>query len=136
MKAKTAKKPAKVPAQPAGSGDWIHLRRIQVSCLLGVHPSERIRVRPVWLDVSLECDVRAAAKTDQLEDTLNYEALEAQVVGFAKKTRFRLVESLAEHVAAICLEQPRVTAVRVLVEKPGALPLTQSVAVEIVRRRP
>jgi dihydroneopterin aldolase len=82
----------------------------------------------VRLDLSLECDVRPAAKSDQLEDALNYEVLEAQVVGAVKKTRFRLVEALAEHVAEICLKQALVKSVRVMVEKPGALPLTRSVA--------
>jgi D-erythro-7,8-dihydroneopterin triphosphate epimerase len=136
MNAKTVKKQAKPPEQPGAGGDWIHLRQIEVKCLLGVHPSERIHIRPVRLDLSLECDVRPAAKSDQLEDALNYEVLEAQVVGAVKKTRYRLVEALAEHVAEICLKQALVKSVRVMVEKPGALPLTRSVAVEITRRKP
>ena len=132
---KAAKEKMGPLAFSARGGDWIHLRQIQVSCLLGVHPSERIRVRPVKLDLSLECDVHPCAKTDQLDDAMDYELLEAKVVGFVKKTRYRLVESLAEHVAEICLQEPKVKSVRVVVEKPGALALTQSVAVEIHRGR-
>ena len=116
-------------------GDWIHLRRLEAHCVLGVYAAERTRTRPVWMDVSLECDLRRAAKSDRLEDTLNYELLEAQIVGVAKKGRFHLVETLADHVAHTCLKHAQVTAVRVVVEKPDALPLTKSVAVEIVRRK-
>lgn len=130
-----AKKNNPPPGQMERVSDWIHLRQIRVNCLLGVHPSERIRVRPVVIDVSLECDLNRAVESDQLEDTLNYELLEAEVVGLTKKTRFRLVEALAEHVAQIGLQHPQVNAVRVAVEKPGALPLTQSVVVEIERRK-
>jgi 7,8-dihydroneopterin aldolase/epimerase/oxygenase len=119
---------------PAG-GDWIHLHRVQVQCVLGVYPAERERVRPVWMDISLECDMRAAAKSDQLEDALDYEQIEAAVVGMAKKARFRLVETLAAHVAEACLKHPMVRSARVVVEKPGALPLTQSVSVEIIRSK-
>jgi 7,8-dihydroneopterin aldolase/epimerase/oxygenase len=119
----------------AGGGDWIHLRRMQVNCVLGVHPSERVQKRVVWLDISLECDTRPAARTDELNDALNYELIEAEVVALAKKARYRLVESLAALVAEACLDYPQVQSVRVVVEKPGALPLTQSVAVEIVRRK-
>ena len=118
-----------------GGGDWIHLRRLEAHCILGVHPSERNQARPVWMDVSLQCDIRAAAKSDRLEDTLNYELIEAEIVGVAKKGQFKLVEALAEGVAQVCLEHSQVLAVRVVVEKPGALPLTQSVAVEILRRK-
>ncbi len=116
-------------------GDWIHLRRVKTHCVLGVHPAERGKERPVWMDISLECDVRRAARSDQLADTLDYESIEAEVVAAAKRGRFRLVEALAESVAAVCLAHPRVLAARVVVEKPKALPLTQSVAVEILRRR-
>ncbi len=132
--------PARVRAGSRGrsgteAGDWIHLQRVKVQCVLGVYPAERERVRPVWMDISLECDTRAAAKSDQLEHALDYEQVEATVVGMAKKARFRLVETLAEHVAAACLRHPMVRTVRVVVEKPGALPLTQSVSVEIVRKK-
>ena len=121
--------------RPGSGGDWIHLRRTQVHCVLGVHPVEREQKRLVWLDIALECDTRPAARTDQLNDALNYELIEAEVVALAKKARFRLVESLAALVAETCLRHPEVCSVRVVVEKPGALPLTQSVAVEIVRRK-
>ena len=60
---------------------------------------------------------------------------EAEAVAVAKKGKFRLVEALAESVAAVCLKHPQVLAVRVVADKPKALPLTQSVAVEILRRK-
>lgn len=116
-------------------GDWIHLRGVKAQCVLGVHPAERGKERPVWMDISLECDTKRAAKSDRLADTLDYESIESEVVAAAKRGRFRLVEALAESVAAVCLEHPRVSAVRVVAEKPKALPLTQSVAVEILRRK-
>ena len=119
---------------PAES-DWIHLRRVEMQCVLGMYPAERTKNRPVWMDISLACSTRKAAKSDKLQDTLDYESIEAEAVAVAKKGRFQLVEALAESVAAVCLKHPQVRAVRVVVDKPGALPLTQSVAVEIFRSK-
>jgi 7,8-dihydroneopterin aldolase/epimerase/oxygenase len=119
---------------PAG-GDWIHLRQLEMQCELGVHPAERGKSRPIRMDISLECDTRAAASSDSLADALNYEMIEAEAVAVAKKGHFHLIEALAENVAKACLKYPQVAAVRVVVEKHGALPLTRSVAVEIVRRK-
>jgi FolB domain-containing protein len=119
---------------PAG-GDWIHLRKLKVRGVLGVHPAERRKPRKVELDLALECDVRRAAKSDQLADTLNYELIESDVIAIAKTGHFRLIETLAERVAEVCLKHPQVRGVRVVVDKPGALPHTRSVAVEIVRRK-
>ena len=127
---------SKSPKKPSvPGGDWIHLRRVEMQCVLGTYPAERTKDRPVWMDISLECSTRQAAKSDKLEDTLDYESIEAEAVAVAKKGRFRLVEALAESVAAVCLKHPQVRAVRVVVDKPRALPLTQSVAVEILRRK-
>ena len=123
------------PVQGFG-GDWIHLRRVEASCILGIYASEREKPRPVWMDISLACDTHQAAKSDKLEDALNYEMIEAEAVAIAKKGKFALIESLAERVADACLRHALVTAVRVVVEKPGALPLTKSVAVEILRHKP
>lgn len=119
------------PTSPGG--DWIHLRKVKVRCVLGVHPAERGHPRPVILNVSLECDTRQAAKSDKLGDALNYERIEAEVIAIAKQGRFRLIETLAERVAEGCLSHPQVIRARVVVDKPGALPHTESVAVEICR---
>jgi FolB domain-containing protein len=117
------------------TGDWIHLRKVKVRCVLGVHPAERVRPRPVQMNISLECDTRLAAKSDKLDDTLNYELIEGEAIAIAKKGRFRLIETLAERVAKACLKHPQVRSVRVVVDKPAALAHTKSVAVEIERRR-
>ena len=116
-------------------GDWIHLRKLKVRCVLGVHPAERGRPRPVLMNISLECDTRRAAKSDNLADTLNYEVVESDALAIAKAGRFRLVETMAERVAEVCLKHPQVRSVRVVVDKPGALAHAKSVAVEICRKK-
>lgn len=125
----------KTPPAPLSDSDWIHLRKVKVPCVLGTHPAERRYARSVIINLALECDTRHAAKSNKLEDTVNYELIEHDVFAVAKKGRFRLVESLAERVAAACLKYPQVRGVRVVVDKPGALPHTKSVAVEIYRRK-
>ena len=119
----------------AGGGDWIHLRGIRVDCVLGMYPAERKRRRRVEMDVSLECDTRRAAESGRLEDTLNYELIEAEAREIAVRGKFLLVESLAERVAEACLAHGQVRSVRVAVDKPGALRHTRSVGVEIARRK-
>jgi len=87
------------------------------------------------MNLALECDTRRAAKSDRIEDTLNYEQIEKEVRAVAKKGCFQLIEALAEAVADTCLKHRRVKSVRVVLDKPGALPHTQSVAIEITRKR-
>lgn len=116
-------------------GDWIHLRRVKATCILGIHAAERTKPRTVWFDVSLEIDTRRAGQSDKIGDTLNYELVEAEVISAAEKGNYFLAEALAQRVAEVCLRHTQVDAVRVVVDKPGALPHTESIAVEILRRR-
>lgn len=116
--------------------DWIHLRRLALRCVLGVYPEERRSARPVQLDIALAYDTRRAGESDELTDALNYELIEAAAIAVAKKGNYRLIEALAAGVAEACLAHEGVQAVRVTVDKPGALTHTRSVAVDIVRRNP
>ncbi|MDR0993496.1 MAG: dihydroneopterin aldolase [Verrucomicrobiota bacterium] len=115
--------------------DWIHLRDLQVEAVLGVYPEERVRTRPISLNISLACRAHPASASDDLSDALNYEDIEAAAIRIAQEGRFKLIETLAERMATHCLSHPLVTAVRVVVDKPGALAHARSVAVDIFRQK-
>lgn len=125
---------SKRPVRATG-GDWIHLRKLAVRCVLGVYPAERRKPRNIGLDISLQCDLRRASASDCLKDTLDYGVIAKEAAAIARKGTFFLVETLAERVASACLRHKPVRAVRVVVDKPRVLPHLQSAAVEIVRRK-
>lgn len=116
-------------------GDRVFFEELRVRCILGVNEEERRNMQDVLVDVELTTDVRAAAKSDDLTDAVDYRGLKKRILAFAESSSFRLVETLAERIAQMCLEDPRVEAARVKVEKPGALRFARTVGVEVVRRR-
>ncbi len=124
------------PSASNNEWDWVHLRDIRVDGILGVYPAERETLRPIRINLSVACDTRPAAETDDFADALNYELFEQDVIRVVQEGRFQLIETLANRVAEAILAVGGVQAVRVIVDKPGALPHTDSVAVELIRRRP
>jgi dihydroneopterin aldolase len=74
------------------------------------------------VDLALHTDLQAAGRSDQLTDTIDYAALVARVRKTVAKSRFQLVEALAEYIADLCLRETRIAAVDVTVAKPVALP--------------
>jgi dihydroneopterin aldolase len=89
------------------------------------------------VDVVLHVDTRPAAASDDLADTVDYSVVAANVIALIEGTPRKLVETLAQHIAAACLADPRVGAVEVVVHKPEA-PLDvafDDVQVRIVRSR-
>ncbi len=116
--------------------DKIHIRDLQVRCVVGVYPEERTDKQDVIINVTLHADHSDACLSDRIEDTVDYKNVKKRIVAMAEASKFLLIERLAGEVASICLEDPRVSRADVTVDKPGALRFARSVAVEISRTRP
>jgi len=115
--------------------DRIRIIDLRLRCSVGVEPEERRNKREVVINIVLRCDLRRAGRTDRLADTVDYKAVKEKVVAALEITSFQLLESLAERVAEVCLEDGRIGEVEVKVEKPAALRFARGVAVEITRQR-
>lgn len=115
--------------------DRIYLRDMQLSCVIGVNDWERRTEQIVRIDVDLEADLGRACKEDDVHLTVDYKEVRDRIASAVKESRCFLLEALAERVAEASLADPRVHAVRVRMEKPGALRTTRTVGVEIYRNR-
>lgn len=115
--------------------DRIHIRDLHLRCVIGIYQEERRAKQDVVINVTLYADCRAAGQSDRIEDTVDYKAIKKRVIDMVEASDYCLVERLAERITELCLEDKRVHAARVVVDKPGALRFARSVAVEIVRTR-
>ena len=115
--------------------DRIHIRDLLVRCIIGIYPEERTVKQDVILNITLEADLHAAGRSDNIEDTVNYKSIKKAIYQMVEGSEFLLVERLADEIAVICLRDPKVMRATVTVDKPGALRFARSVAVEITRSR-
>ena len=115
--------------------DRILIRDLRLSCVVGVKPEERIAPREVVFQIELGLDLAEAARADNLEQTVSYSALAEEISKTVADSNFRLIESLAEEVAQVCLSFAKVKEVRITLDKPGAIAAACSAAVVIVRSR-
>lgn len=115
--------------------DKIHVRDLHLRCFVGTSKEERRERQDVLINMTLYVDVKAAGRTDRIEDTVDYRALKKRVMAMVAESTCSLIEHLAERIAGVCLAEDRVRRVAVTVDKPGALRFARSVAVEIVRDR-
>jgi dihydroneopterin aldolase/D-erythro-7,8-dihydroneopterin triphosphate epimerase len=115
--------------------DRIFIRDLALRCIIGLYPEERKNKQDVIINIVLETELRAAGKSDNLNDTVDYKAIKLAILDFVENSSFNLIESLAEGIAAICLKDKRVQGATVTIDKPGALRFCRSVAVEVARSR-
>ena len=115
--------------------DRIYIRDLSLRCIIGVFPEERGKRQDVVINVVMETNFSRAVETDELDDTVDYKAIKEKIVALVEKSEFNLIESMANQIADICLEDLKVIRVSVTVDKPGALRFARSVAVETTKER-
>lgn len=113
--------------------DKILIRDLKTSVIIGTFSKERKEKQNLIFNIELRCNLQKAGKTDNLNDTINYEAVKEKIISLIENSKFYLLEKAAEAVAELCLKTPGVESVKVTVDKPGALRSVRSVAVEIER---
>ena len=86
-------------------GDRIYLRDLRTETIIGIYDWERKIRQTVSFDFEFPADIRRAAKTDSIEDTLNYKSVAKRVLAFVETSEYHLVETLAEEVARLVLKE-------------------------------
>lgn len=117
------------------ASDTIFLSDLRVDTVIGIWEWERKIRQTISIDLEMGTDIARAAKSDAIEDTLNYKKVAKRIQQFVADSEFQLVETLAEHIAQIILAEFEVPWVRVRVNKPGAIRGARDVGVLIRRSR-
>jgi len=120
---------APLPAAPADL-DRILVRDLELLARIGIYAHEEAQAQPVRINLELE----AERGGDGL-GVVCYAEVAETVRALLAAGHIRLVEELAEQIAAACLDDPRVHAARVRIEKLNAVAGAAGVGVEIFRRQ-
>lgn len=115
--------------------DRIIIAEVPCMVCLGVSDRERREPQKVLIDIELEVELTAACSSDDIQDTVDYASLVAELQRRLEKAEFRLLEALAQEACRVALTDPRVQRTRVRVRKfPASLAGRVSyVAVELTR---
>jgi dihydroneopterin aldolase len=115
------------------SADLVFIRELQVNTIIGVYDWEREVRQTVVLELEMACDNKRAATSDNIDDALNYAAVSSRLIAFIENSQFQLIETMAEQVAAIVLDEFKVPWLRLRLCKPGAVAQAKDVGILIER---
>ncbi len=113
--------------------DIVYIRDLRIDTVIGIYDWEREVRQTVSLDLEMATDIRVAAASDSIEDTLNYKAVAKRLIQFVGESQFQLVETLSERCAALVLEEFAVPWLRLRLSKPGAVRGSRDVGIVIER---
>ena len=115
--------------------DTIFIHALKTEAIIGIFDWERQVKQTVLLDIELSADIRKAALSDSIDDTLNYKRVAKRVLAFVEASTFHLVETLSEQVAMLILAEFQVASVRIVLSKPGAVRSSKDVGIIIERKQ-
>jgi len=113
--------------------DKIFIQELEIPCIIGTLLRERKKKQKIVIDLEFSAPVRKAAKRDDLRDALNYQKIAGRATNFVSRSRFYLIETLAERLAEILLREFKLKSLTLRISKPKAIRNAKNVEVEIRR---
>ena len=111
----------------------VFIRDLVLTCFIGVHKHERKKPQRIRVNIDLAVTERSVVSTDRLADVVCYEDVADRIRSIVNNGHVNLVETLAEKIASKCLEDRRIKATRVRIEKLDVFKDAVSAGVEIER---
>ncbi|MBT8120419.1 MAG: dihydroneopterin aldolase [Gammaproteobacteria bacterium] len=115
------------------TSDIVFIEDLRIDTIIGIYDWEREVKQTIALDIEMAADNTKAAATEDIDDALNYKAVAKRLIAFTEDSQFQLVETLAERLAGIILDEFDVPWCRLKLSKLGAVTGSRSVGVIIER---
>ncbi|GAB4361366.1 MAG: dihydroneopterin aldolase [Methylohalobius sp. ZOD2] len=115
--------------------DIIFLRGLEIETTIGIYEWEREIKQVVIIDLEMATDIRQAAATDDIQHTVDYKSVAKRLIAFVEESEFFLVETLAEKITGIVLDEFSVPWVKLCLNKKGAIRGASDVGIIIERGR-
>lgn len=101
--------------------DKIFLNDLKIDTFIGIYEWEKETLQTLGFDLEIDWDIRTAAVSDDITDTLNYGDIAQTVVNFVEASRYQLIETLAEDLCALLLREYPIPKLKLTLSKPVAL---------------
>lgn len=101
--------------------DKIFLNDLKIDTIIGIYDWERQTQQTLTFDLEMDWDIRPAAATEDISKTLDYGAIAQRIVAFVKNSEYLLIETLAEELSAMLLEEFPIPKLKLTLSKPVAL---------------
>ncbi|MDH3977963.1 MAG: dihydroneopterin aldolase [Gammaproteobacteria bacterium] len=106
---------------------------LRVDAIVGTWDWERAMTQTISIDLEMAWDIGPAADDDDIEKTLDYRAVSKRVAAFVGESRFKLIETMAEQLAALIQNEFSVPWLKVRIHKPGAVRGSRDVGILVER---
>lgn len=113
----------------------VFIRDLVIECIIGVHDSEHLATQRLRINLDLYIPEEQDGEARELQDVVCYDAVIRKITQLVTEKRFRLLETAGDKIAELCLDDVRISRIRIMLEKLDVYQNASSVGVEIWRSR-
>ena len=113
----------------------VRITDLTIKTIIGTNTWERTTKQKVVINTVFDYDARRAARTDRIQDTVDYKTITKEIIACVRASKFFLLEKLTDCVLKIIMKNKMVKTAHVRIDKPKALRFAKSVSVELFAKR-
>jgi len=114
----------------------IELERLEIDCIVGILPFERVTEQKIFVDVSMELDFAPPSASEDVADTIDYTVVSRELAELIRERKYQLIETMAVECADLVLSRhPSVVKASIAIHKPAAVPQAKDTIVRFGRSR-
>ena len=101
----------------------ISLVDLEITCIIGILPYERVKEQNILLDIDLDVDFGDSSYTDDINETIDYTNIAEMATQLAISKKYKLIESFCFDLTNLFLDTFKIIQKsNITVKKPNALP--------------
>lgn len=100
---------------------FIKIKNLHLKTIIGIHDWEEKIDREIIINATIETDCEKGLQSDDISDTINYDTLITKIKNLIANNRFKLIEKMAQQVMDVILEDQRIKACTLEVDKVGVI---------------
>ncbi len=117
--------------------DIIFIEALSTEAIIGIFDWEQAAPQPLIMDIEISTDLRKAANSDDITDTICYSQVSDDVDKMTRDSRFELIETLAEFIcSSLLVQHPSISKIKLKLNKPEAVKKALATGLIIVRTQP
>lgn len=114
--------------------DITYIHDLQIETIIGIFDWERENPQRLYIDIDIGTDFSKAISSDNINDCIDYTQVSEHIEKLAAHHSYQLLESFAEQISQIILQQFNAHWVRIKINKPLAIINAKSIGIIIERR--
>ncbi len=113
----------------------LKIKNLKLKTIIGIYPWEEKIDREIVINIEIDTDFNQSLKSDDINDTIDYDFISSAVKNLVAEKKFKLVEKMAQEIMDLIMQNPKVKKCKLEIDKVGSIDFIDSFSVTIEQER-